>query len=75
MNFATDASHNGVYKTHQVCHIMTLFHEYSMIKDESEKQFIVFCYVQDNIGFLMKVKLIQKQIPFCDVRVSGSTVK
>jgi hypothetical protein len=75
VNFVTDASQNGVYKTHQICRIMNLFHEYSMIKGESEKQFIVFCYVQDNIGSLMKGKLIQKQIPFCDVHVSGSTVK
>ncbi len=34
-----------------------------------------FCHVLNNISSLMKGKLIQKQIPFCDVRVSGSTVK
>jgi hypothetical protein len=36
VDFATAASLNDVYKTQQICHKMILFHNYSMIKDESK---------------------------------------
>jgi hypothetical protein len=32
VDFATDASHNGVSMTQQMCHIMIYFHDYFMMK-------------------------------------------
>ncbi len=63
MDFATAASQNSVCIciAQQVCHIMILFHNCSMIKDESGKESKVLCHVLNNIGFHMKGKLINTQ--------------
>ncbi len=37
---------------------MIFFHNYSVMKDESNQQFDVFNHVLNNMGFLMKGKLI-----------------
>ncbi len=42
VDFTTAASQNGVGITQQMCHIMILFHDSSMIKDESHTISIVF---------------------------------
>jgi hypothetical protein len=42
VDFATAASQNGVGISEQMCHAIILFHNCSMIKDESNKKSNVF---------------------------------
>jgi hypothetical protein len=58
VDFATAALQNGVCITLQMCHIMIVSHECSMIKYESNKKADVFCHFSNNIGFPIKGKLI-----------------
>jgi hypothetical protein len=38
LDFATAASQNAVRITQKLCHIMILFHDFSIITDESDKK-------------------------------------
>ncbi len=57
-DFTTAASHNGVCITQERCHLMILFHNCSVIKDERNKKcnFLTFL---SNIGFLLKGKVVR----------------
>ncbi len=46
-----------------MCHIMILFHNCSMTKDENST-ILCFCHVVKNIGFIMKAKPIKNHIHF-----------
>jgi hypothetical protein len=74
LDFATVTSQNDVYTTQQMYHILIFFHNYYKIKDGCNKKFIVFCYVQKNMGLTMKGKLIKTKIRLV-MCISGSTVK
>jgi hypothetical protein len=42
VDFATAASQNGACITQQFCQIMILFHDFAMMKDESDQKSNVF---------------------------------
>jgi hypothetical protein len=60
VDFATAALQNSIFITQQMCLIMILFHDCSMINKESNKYF----FSLNCIGFLVKGKLISIPNPF-----------
>jgi hypothetical protein len=71
VDFSTAASRNIVWISQQMCHIMTSFLNCSMIVKEI-KNLMFFKFFYNNIGFLMKGKIIR--YPFCDSAVAKCTV-
>ncbi len=59
MDFATAVLQNSVCITQQLCHIGNdLVLQLLLIKDESNKNLMFSCHFLNNIGFLMKRKLV-----------------
>jgi hypothetical protein len=51
----------------EMCHLMILFYNCSIIKYERNENGIVFCHALNNIGFLMKGKLLRaKSVLWCN---------
>ena len=50
VDFATAASQNGACITQEMCHIMIQFHNYLMIKDESNKKDTELAQCSDKTG-------------------------
>jgi hypothetical protein len=70
LHIAMAASHNGICIIQQMCHIMILFHDCSIIKDYSNKK-SSFRHFLNNIGFLNKGKLVSTNYPLCDAAVAA----
>ncbi len=58
VDFAIAASQNGVCITQQMFLKMVLFRDCSLIKDENNKKYKFFCHFLNNIGLLMKGKIL-----------------
>jgi hypothetical protein len=58
------ASQNGVYITQEIWHIIFFFDNCSMAKAESNKFFVIFCYVLNVFWFSYAGKTCQSQISF-----------
>jgi hypothetical protein len=76
VTFAMAASQNGVSITQQVCYIMILLHECSMIYYESKKKSNVSCNTLQNYWFSYEGKACKYCAtvnPFWDASIAKST--
>ncbi len=58
VDFATAAWQNVACITHEVCHIMLLFHNWSMIKDDSNRKCTAFCHILNKIVMVMMLPVM-----------------
>jgi hypothetical protein len=61
VDFAADASQNSVSITQQKWQIMIFFQDCSIMNAESNNLSNVFCHSLNNIGFLMKKKVVSTE--------------